>query len=194
MAIRRLTWRHVATQGTLSSSTWRPHDRDLTATVKPDFILFMETHGASDFHRTAGRILGRTPRSRSDRTAIAARSSRDRGSFIKEPKPRSRRTIPAEDGKRKVHDRGPIALWSWTDRRLIVATIKRDHGFFWSKIEADSSQIWNHNAAQWKPSPRRINSTPTTESIAHDLWVNFLFKKLCILPLKLNFWSIREVN
>ena len=41
---------------------------------------------------------------------IAVRSNRDHGSFVVEAKPGSRRTIPAEDGKRNVHDRGPIAL------------------------------------------------------------------------------------
>ena len=40
-------------------------------------------------HRTAENDRGRTPRSRPDRTAIAARSSRDRGSFVVESKPRS---------------------------------------------------------------------------------------------------------
>ena len=60
-------------------------------------------------HQTAGKIRERTPRSQSDRTAIAARWSRDRGSFIMDSMPRSRRTIPTEHGKRKGHDRGPIA-------------------------------------------------------------------------------------
>ena len=39
-------------------------------------------------HRMAGKIHGRSPRSRSDRTAITARSSRDPGSFIVESMPR----------------------------------------------------------------------------------------------------------
>ena len=40
-------------------------------------------------HRTAGNDRGRTPRLLSDRTAIAVRSSHDRGSFFVESKPRS---------------------------------------------------------------------------------------------------------
>ena len=51
---------------------------------------FFSLHGDAwsvGFHRTAGRIRGRTPRSRSDRTAIAVRLSRDRGSFIMESIP-----------------------------------------------------------------------------------------------------------
>ena len=39
-------------------------------------------------YRTATRTRGRTPRSRSDRTAIAARSNRDRGAFAAESTPR----------------------------------------------------------------------------------------------------------
>ena len=42
-----------------------------------------------NLHRTAEKIRGRTPRSRSDRTAIAVRSSRDHGSFVMESPPRS---------------------------------------------------------------------------------------------------------
>ena len=42
-------------------------------------------------------------------STIAARSSRDHGSFVVEAKPRSLRTIPDENGKRNVHDRCPIA-------------------------------------------------------------------------------------
>ena len=34
---------------------------------------FYSFHGASDFHRTAGKFRGRTPRSRLDRTAIEPR-------------------------------------------------------------------------------------------------------------------------
>ena len=114
-------------------------------------------------HRTAGRIRGRTPRSQSDRTAIAARSSRDRGSFDVEAKPRSRRTFSAEDGKRNVHDRGPITSGSWTDHCLIMATFKRDQSFFWSEIEADSSRNGSHDLCPWnrpldaiKPLPRPL--------------------------------------
>ena len=64
-------------------------------------------------HQMAGKICGRTPRSRSDRTAIVARSSRDRGSFIVELMPRSRRTVSIQNGRRKFHDRSPIASRSW---------------------------------------------------------------------------------
>ena len=45
-------------------------------------------------HRTATTSRGRTPRSRSDRTAIAARSSRDRDSFRAESSPQSSEGYP----------------------------------------------------------------------------------------------------
>ena len=47
----------------------------------------------------------------------------------------SRKTIPTEERNKIGHDRGPTSR-SWTDRRLIVTTIKRDRGVFWSKFEA----------------------------------------------------------
>ena len=58
----------------------------------------------SDLHRTALRTRGRTPRSRSDRTVIAARSSRDRGAFDAESTPRS-------------SDRGFVRIFSPIDAR-----------------------------------------------------------------------------
>ena len=64
------------TKSAESSSKQMSHDQDRT-------VHSMEAN------RIAERICGRTPRSRSDRTAIAVRSSRNRGSSIVESKPRS---------------------------------------------------------------------------------------------------------
>ena len=55
-------------------ATWKALDRRLSAPLK--------------LNRTARRIRGRTPRLRSDRTAIVVRSSCDRGSSIVESRPR----------------------------------------------------------------------------------------------------------
>ena len=71
---------HLTPRGNMKiaglSSKRMPHDQDRTV-------------HSLEANRTAQRIHGRTPRLRSDRTAIAARSSRDRGSSIVESKPRS---------------------------------------------------------------------------------------------------------
>ena len=72
------TWRHEESP---SPSKVRLHDRDLTATRRPIFIYSRRRSGASDSNLTAAKTGGRTIRSRPDRTAIAARSSRDRCSF-----------------------------------------------------------------------------------------------------------------
>ena len=37
---------------------WRPRDRDLTATMKRDLLLFVESHGAADLLRTADASSG----------------------------------------------------------------------------------------------------------------------------------------
>ena len=78
------TWRHEESP---SPSKVRPHDRDLTATRRPIFFSFRRRSEASDSNPTAEKTGGRTPQLRPDRTAIAARSSRDRRSFRVESLP-----------------------------------------------------------------------------------------------------------
>ena len=136
-----------------------------------------------DLHRTAEKTRGRNPRSWRDRTAIAGWSSHDCGSFIAESPPRS---------LNDVHWRIEITInsRSWPDRGAIVVR----SWLFWSKIVAHSMPIRKPHYRQGESLPRPIQSAPTTASIGHDLRANFLFKKRCILPLKINFWSIREVN
>ena len=68
------------------------------------------------------------PRSRSDRTAITARSSRDRGSFVVESPPRSsygdRWSINTTIDVRSWPDRGAIMARSWRDRGSFASEIK----------------------------------------------------------------------
>ena len=73
-------------------------DRDLTATMKILFSLSSRESGAFNSNPTAMDDRGRTPRSRSDRAAIAARSSRDRG----EDGTGSERNRPPLIGKRST--------------------------------------------------------------------------------------------
>ena len=109
------TWRH---EERLSSSTWRPRDCDLAATVKPDSILFMETHGASDFHRTAGKFRGRNPRSWCDRAAIVAPSARNQGHDLPTDGVRS------DGGSLRINI--TIDARSWPNRGVIVVPLKRN--------------------------------------------------------------------
>ena len=84
----------------------------------------VDSSGTSDLHQTARTIRRRTPRLRSDQTAIAARSSRDRGYFITESSPRSSNgtqwRIKITIVARSRLDRGPITARSWPDRGPIV--------------------------------------------------------------------------
>ena len=120
-------------------------------------------------HRTAEKIRERTPRLQWDRTPIAARSSRDCGSFLVESPPRS------IDG---VH--------CWIEI-TIVARSWGDRGSFEAKFWAHSMPIWKPRCRQGGSLPRPMKSAPTAASIAHDLRANFSFKMRCILPLKSNF-------
>ena len=74
-------------------------------------------HNHLDLNPTAQTDRGRTPRSRSDRTAIAARSSRDQRVDVGESLPVDQTGIDGRPGPRSWPDRGPIvakmmAIWS----------------------------------------------------------------------------------
>ena len=130
------TWRQEESP---SSTKIRPHDRDLTATRRPIFFYSWRRSGASDSNLTAAKIGGRTVRSRPDRTAIAARSSRDHCSFSSGIASRrqddDRRSTRTKIMARSRRDRGPIVARSWPDRSPIVPKIML---IFRSKIEAHS--------------------------------------------------------
>ena len=103
-----------------------------TATMKRDMPLFVMIPGASDFNPTAHTDHGRTPRSRSDRTAIAVRSSRDRRVDVVESPPVDPTAIDGRPGPRSWPDRGTIVTRSRPDRGPIVAKMVA----IWSKFEA----------------------------------------------------------
>ena len=136
-------------------------------------------------HQTAGKIRGRTPRSRSDRTAIVARSNCDRGSFIMKSMP----CYTAHDSNGMWQEKIPR---SRPDRRLILTTIKCDRGFFWSQIEAEFIAGWKAQRRPRESLPRPLQSAPTTASIGHDLRAKFPFKSMYFPSYFLNFWSIPE--
>ena len=74
-------------------------------------------HNRLDLHRTAQTLRGRTPRSRSDRSAIAARSSCDRASFVVESPQRS-----SYGGRCSINT--TIVARSWRDRGSFGSEIK----------------------------------------------------------------------
>ena len=88
--------------------------------------------------RTTWRGCGRTPRSRSDQTAIAARSSRDQGVYMVESPPIEQASIDERPGPR-----------SWPNRGPIVARSRLKCMIFGGEIEADWLRNWSHD-----PRPR----------------------------------------
>ena len=127
-----------------------------------------------------------------DRGPIEPRSSCDRGAIEPWSHIFHRWITPTGSDGGRPRSRTTIDARSWPDRGPIVAQSCHDRGSVWSEIQAQSSRIWRHNAAQCKPLPRRFDSAPSNASIAHDLRANSPFKKPCISSLFFNFSSIRE--
>ena len=116
--IGALTRRHVATRGALDLHQQQILlDRDRTVQ-------------SPEAHRTVQTIRGRTPRPRSDRTTIAARSSRNRGAYVVESPPVDQMATDGDPGSRSTHDRDPIMARLWPDRG-------KNCGLFEAKIEAN---------------------------------------------------------
>ena len=90
------------------------------------------------------------------------------------------------------HDRCPIMVDRGQSRRRSWPILKQFLRLIHLQIGAESARIWCHDTAQRKPLPRCFKSVPHDRFNCPRNWVNFLFKKRCILPLKLNFWSTRE--
>ena len=93
------------------------------ATRRPSFFSSRRRSGASDSNLTAEVTRGRTPPLRSDRTAIAVRSSRDRRSCWVESTPRPPIDSSEAFGTRLTLDRGqswPIVRRSWPIFRLLL--------------------------------------------------------------------------
>ena len=85
-------------------------------------------HNHVDLNPTAQNYRGRTPRSRFDRTAIAARSNRDRKVGMGESLPVDQRAIDGRPGPRSWPDRGAIVARSWPDRGQM-------DGYFGAKLK-----------------------------------------------------------
>ena len=89
--------------------TLRPYDLHRMALDHPDLLPLwqcVDLSGALDFHQTMEDNRERTPRSRFDRAAIAARSSRDRGAYVVESPPFKRTAIDERSGPRSWPDSG----------------------------------------------------------------------------------------
>ena len=117
-------------------------------------------------NRTARRIHGRTPRSRSDRTAIVARSSRDRGAI----KPQSwlfhhgiKATRHSAWFQLNVAGENPtIVAWSPLDRdhdrMRLWLLLKLNWGRIHRKFLSYKAARRNHSHDPCKPLPRPIQS------------------------------------
>ena len=115
-------------------------------------------HNHVDLNPTAQNDRGRTPRSRSDRTAIAARSNRDRKVDMGESLPVDQRAIDGRPGPRSWPDRGAIVARSWPDRGQM-------DGYFGAKLKKNSSQL----GPNLKPQHRSSETAPLTLQIrVHD--------------------------
>ena len=73
--------------------TWSHHDRSIFIRRMRSPAMGAPCGLRSNLHRTVQKFHGRTPRSRSGRTVITARSSRDRGVYMVESLPIERTSI-----------------------------------------------------------------------------------------------------
>ena len=103
------------------------------------------------------------PRSRCDRAAIAARSSRDRGDLGADLSPIDRQAIDEALTPRSTPDRDPIVSRSWRKSRRKCGTSE-------AKLKLNTSRF----VAELKPRlmskeflPRRLQTMPTTASNGH---------------------------
>ena len=121
------------------------------------------------------------PRSRCNRAAIVAPLAWNR----------SDDSPTWSDGERLM-TRITIDVRSWPDRGTIVARSWRDRGPFEAKIETNLPQIREPRHRPRESLPRPCKTASTIASNGLKIGPNFPFKNPCILPLFLNFWSIRE--
>ena len=143
-------------------------------------------------YRTVARTRGRTPRSRSDRTAIAARSSRDRGAIAAESTPQGPDGIfvrmCSEIDAQSTHDQATIVVDCGRSRRKAWPVGNGIHG----EIKANSWPISKRQRRPKESLSRPCKTAPTTASTAHDFGPISLFKSMYFPSLFFNFWSIRE--
>ena len=156
-------------------SPWTAQDHAIFIGWLRSFVILathVEISQSQDLHRTAEKARGRTPWSRHDRTAIAVRLSRDRGSFSAESEWRS----PTWSDGDQLMTRITIDARWWPDRGVIVAWLSRDHGLFEAKIKANLPQIrepW-HRPRESLSRPRKTASTIASNGL--KIGPNFSFK------------------
>ena len=139
-------------------------------------LIYIERAGSSsrsDLHRTAETTRGRTPRSRSDRTAIAVQSSRDRSSCRAESTPRPSIDNSDAFGTRSTADRAKIVA----DRAKIVAEFLApfEEKFKPTRPEFEASTLlkWNRSLDAANPRSRPAPS-PTISGLILSLKTHVL--------------------
>ena len=149
--------KHIATTRSPSEG----HDLHLTLATR-GLLWNVRSPLSCELHRMARMTRGRTPQSQSDRTAIAARSSGDRGSFVVESPPRS---LNGNYWRMEI----TIYSRSWPDRGAIVARSRRNRGPIVVLLEAKLKRICHgieatinakgihpHDASIPLPRPRQL--------------------------------------
>ena len=107
----------------------------------------------------------KSPRSWRDRTAIVTPSWRNHLHY-------HQTACIGGSRPRSTHDRVLIVVRSWPFKRKIGVS-----------YHADPEATMSPQGI----APTTHQMAPTTNSIAHDFWANFPFKKPCIIPLFFNF-------
>ena len=116
----------------------------------------VELSRSQDLHRTMKKAHGRTPRSRWDQTAIAVRSSRDRGSFSVESERRFFHLIGRRSTDDQDHDRRTIVARSRRDRGVIVVPLKQKLRRNYHKSGSHDTARGNRFHDPAKPLPRPL--------------------------------------
>ena len=125
------TWKMLKQRILIERTTSRSRSSSWSSSIERRTLFAILVHAIArswpsshlKIDQTAWRSCGRTPRSRFDRAAIAARSSRDWGAYMVESPPFEWRAIDERPGPRSWRDRGPIV------------------GLFEAEIKADLDEI-----------------------------------------------------
>ena len=140
-------------------------------------------------YRTVARTRGRTPRSRSDRTAIAARSSRDRGAFAAESTPQGPDVIfvrmCSEIDAQSTHDQATIVVDPGEKRGP-------EETEFMAKLRSIRGQSRSGNVAPRNCSHYLSNRLHDRLQLATIFGAISSLKTHVFLLLFFNFWSTRE--
>ena len=136
----------------------------MTTTVKRDLLLFVETHGAFDLHRTVDASSGgESPSDGRRKTSLIARSGPPN---LPDQIGRQRLKFNQDRGSRSQFDHGPIAMRSWPYRPTIGAKFTAKLGLICRGIYATinakgiapmTPSIRSHDCINWPQFSSKIS-------------------------------------